>query len=111
MQFRLCSSNRLEMASKRVKIVILSKKQIVISKVIKAKRLKFAQEHLNWIVANWKWISFPVPIAKQKKNPKSTAKLASTDSDEHEENLERIGVHDGMGDRSPNQLLAKLTTH
>ena len=41
MQSRLCSSNRLEMASKRVKIIILSKKQIVISKVIKAKRLKF----------------------------------------------------------------------
>ena len=26
-------------------------------------------------------------------------------------NLERIGVHDGMGDRSPNQLLAELTAH
>ena len=25
--------------------------------------------------------------------------------------LERIGVHDGMGDRSPNQLLAELTAH
>ena len=28
-----------------------------------------------------------------------------------EKNLERIGVHDGMGDRSPNQLLAELTAH
>ena len=26
-------------------------------------------------------------------------------------NLERIGVHDGMCHRSPNQLLAKLTAH
>ena len=26
-------------------------------------------------------------------------------------NLESIGVHDGMGDRSPNQLLANLTAH
>ena len=26
-------------------------------------------------------------------------------------NLERIGVHDGMGDRSPNQLFAELTAH
>ena len=28
-----------------------------------------------------------------------------------EKNLERIGVQDGMGDRSPNQLLAELTAH
>ena len=26
-------------------------------------------------------------------------------------NLERIGVHDGMGDRLPNLLLAELTAH
>ena len=26
-------------------------------------------------------------------------------------NLERIGVHDGMGDRSPNQLLTKVTAN
>ena len=26
-------------------------------------------------------------------------------------NQERIGVHDGICDRSPNQLLAKLTAH
>ena len=33
------------------------------------------------------------------------------DKDKDNKNLERIGVHDGMGDRSPNQLLAELTAH
>ncbi len=29
----------------------------------------------------------------------------------YEKNLEKKGVHDGMGDRSPNQLLAELTAN
>ena len=51
------------MASKRVKIVILSEKQIVISKVIKAKRLKFFAVNLGFFMfcdANWKRDPFPV---------------------------------------------------
>ena len=53
------------MASKRVKIVILSKKQIVISKVIKAKRLKFFAVDLGFFLfcnGNWKRDPFPVGI-------------------------------------------------
>ena len=51
------------MASKRVKIVILSKKQIVISKVIKAKRLKFFTVNFGFFLfcdANWERDTFSV---------------------------------------------------
>jgi len=37
--------------------------------------------------------------------------MSKTSKRDGEKNLERIGVHDGMCDRSPNQLLAELTAH